>query len=124
MMTSPFRAEEFRKAARSNPTKDCVQVARRTGVVELRDDKQRFGEPGDVRLRFTAAEFDAFLAGVCSGELAGLCIEVIAVDRDVNVLRSTVPQAGGDRLTFTDAELFAFYDGVQRGEFAAEVFAA
>jgi Domain of unknown function (DUF397) len=123
MMTPSFGADEFRKATRSNPTKDCVQIARRAGVVEVRDDKQQFGAPGDVRLRFTAAEFDAFLAGVQSGELAGLCIEITAVDRDVTVLRSTVPQSGGNQLRFTDAELLAFYDGVRRGEFTVQAFA-
>lgn len=123
MMTPWFRTDEFRKATRSNPDKNCVCVARRSGVVELRDDKQVFGGPGDVRLRFTDAEFDAFLAGVQTGQLAGLCIEITAAGHDVNVLRSTVPQPGGDRLTFTDGELLAFYDGVHRGEFTVQAFA-
>lgn len=69
MTTPSFRADEFHKAARSEPKRNCVCVARRAGVVELRDDKRAFGGPGDVRLRFTDAGFDAFLTEVRSGQL-------------------------------------------------------
>ncbi|MGP4015053.1 hypothetical protein [Saccharopolyspora sp. 5N708] len=34
-----FAEHDFRKASASDPSKECVRVARRDGWVELRDDK-------------------------------------------------------------------------------------
>lgn len=63
--THPVFAEhEFSKATYSDPNRDCVQVARLDGWVEIRDDKTTFGAPDDHRLRLTAAAFDAFQASL------------------------------------------------------------
>lgn len=48
------------KARKSGGTGDCVQLRRHDGMIEVRDTKA--GEGGPV-LRFTAAEFAAFLDG-------------------------------------------------------------
>jgi hypothetical protein len=42
----------------------CVEVAVRTAGVAVRDSK----DPGGPELRFTAAEWDAFVRGVRAGE--------------------------------------------------------
>ena len=64
-----FAQHDFRKASASNPYGECVQVARRDGWVEIRDDKTAFGAPNDHRLIFTAERFDRFLAATRAGEL-------------------------------------------------------
>jgi Domain of unknown function (DUF397) len=64
-----FAECEFRKASASQPGKECVQVARRDGWVEIRDDKTAFGAPDDHRLAFTAQQFDHFLTAIRAGEL-------------------------------------------------------
>jgi hypothetical protein len=62
-MTNPrptFRQADFRKSGLSDPDRDCVEVARRAGWVQLRDSKTAFGGPGDGRLTVPAARFAAF----------------------------------------------------------------
>ena len=113
-----FAERDFRKASASNPDRQCVRVARRDGWVELRDDKTTFGAPNDVRLVFTEAQFDEFLAGMRSGQASGLCLAVIAQTDGTYTLRSTVPQpSAGEELEFTEGEIQAFLDGVVQGEF-------
>ncbi len=53
------------KARRSGGGGQCVQVRTRDGDVEVRDSKA--GESGPI-LRFTPAEFAAFLDGARHGE--------------------------------------------------------
>lgn len=53
----------FVKASRSSCTANCVEVRECDCGVQVRDSKN----PGVV-LTFTAAEWDAFLAGVFAGE--------------------------------------------------------
>ncbi|WP_234995461.1 DUF397 domain-containing protein [Streptoalloteichus hindustanus] len=64
-----FSQPEFRKAGRSQPTKECVHVARRDGWVGVRDSKKAFGTSGDHHLVFTAGQFDDFLGRVLGGDL-------------------------------------------------------
>ncbi|WP_093278992.1 DUF397 domain-containing protein [Saccharopolyspora shandongensis] len=73
---------DFHKATHIEPDKNCVRVARRDGWVELCDDKTVLGAPDDHRLVFTAAEFDAFLAGVREVRTEGLCLEIARRDVD------------------------------------------
>lgn len=117
--TLPFHQSDFRKASASNPDRECVRVARRDGWVEVRDDKTSFDGPKDVRLRFTEAQFDAFLAGMRSGQTNGLCLAMSAQADGTYTLRSTVsqPSAVTEELVFTEGETQAFLDGVARGEF-------
>lgn len=124
MKTPPtFDRNEFRKASRSQSDgTNCVLVARRDRWVEVRDSKQWFGGPDDVRLVFDAEEFDEFLAGIRAGDLTGHCVEIVDGKGDTHLFRSTVPQHGQHTLCFTDAELFACYDGVHRGEFAESAY--
>lgn len=114
----PFQQSEFRKASASHPNRECVRVARRDSWVELRDDKTTFGASEDVRLVFSEAEFDAFLAGTRSGQTSGLCLAVIGQSDGTYTLRSTVSQSSENKeLAFTEGEVLAFLDGVARGEF-------
>jgi hypothetical protein len=53
------------KASRSETGSNCVQLRTRAGGIEVRDSKA--GESGAI-LRFTPAEFDAFLDGARKGE--------------------------------------------------------
>lgn len=114
-----FAERDFRKASASQPDKECVRVARRDGWVELRDDKTTFGAPDDLRLVFTEAQFDSFLAGVRCGQTSGFCLEMTRRSDGMYAFRSAVPQiAGADtELEFTEAEVAAFLDGVTQGEF-------
>jgi hypothetical protein len=63
-----FTEADFRKASFSQPDQNCVEVARRGGWAEVRDDKVAYGTPDDHHLAFPAAEFDAFLTAVRQGE--------------------------------------------------------
>jgi transcriptional antiterminator Rof (Rho-off) len=115
-MRPDFTEEDFRKATASNPTTECVRVARRGDWVELRDDKTAFGAPDDHRIVLADEDFDRFQAGVRSGEPAG----PLRLDR----------QAGGTyllrtdavTLTFTEPEVRAFLSGVRNHEFDAAAF--
>ncbi|WXK00933.1 DUF397 domain-containing protein [Saccharopolyspora sp. ID03-671] len=99
------------------PDKECVRVARRDGWVELRDDKKPFGATDDLRIRFTEEQFDAFLVGVRSGDVDGLCLAMTARSDGTYTFRSTITPTPGPELEFTEAEVSAFLDGIARGEF-------
>lgn len=62
---NPDETTPWIKAARSGGGGSCVQLRRRAGGIEVRDSKA--GESGPV-LRFTAAEFAAWLDGARAGE--------------------------------------------------------
>ncbi|NUT36838.1 MAG: DUF397 domain-containing protein [Hamadaea sp.] len=55
--------EQWRTATRSQDT-NCVEVRRSGGLVEVRDSKDRDGGT----LGFTAAAWEAFVAGAKQGE--------------------------------------------------------
>lgn len=114
-----FAERDFHKASASHANQECVRVARRGGWVELRDDKTAFGAPGDLRLVFTETQFDAFLSGVRSGVIAGLCMTMARRADGMYTFRSVVsePSMADVELLFTEAEVDAFLDGVTRGEF-------
>jgi hypothetical protein len=118
-----FAEHDFRKASASKPDRQCVRVARRDGWVELRDDKTTFGAPDDVRLVFTAAQFNAVLAGLRSEDGTGLCLEITRGTDGMYAFRSTVPQPSETdaELRFTEAEVLKFLDGVACGEFDQEI---
>lgn len=114
-----FAEHDFRKASASHPRRECVCVARRHGWVEIRDDKTVFGSPDDQRLVFTAAQFDAFQAGVRSGETSDLCLAMSRLCDGMYRFRSAIsqPESEAAELKLTEAEVAAFLDGVARGEF-------
>jgi len=58
-MTTPWI-----KASASNQQGSCVELRRHDGVIEVRDTKDRSGPV----LRFTGAEFAAWLDGAGKGE--------------------------------------------------------
>jgi uncharacterized protein DUF397 len=110
-MSPHFAEEAFRKSSASQPTHDCVRVARRTGRVELRDDKTTFGAPDDLRIVLTSAEFDRFQAGIRSGRTDGpLCLD--SQGGGTYLLRTAAVT-----LTFTEAEVRAFLSGIRNHEF-------
>lgn len=117
-----FEARDFRKASASEPHKDCVEVARRDGWVEIRDDKTIFGAPDDRRLVLTAEEFDRFQAGVRSGMLGGLCLEMIRLADGTHAFHSTHGLTDTE-LRFADTEVAAFLAGVRAGEFDLAAYA-
>jgi hypothetical protein len=61
----PARVTEWHKSAYSNPSGDCVQVAKLAdGQTAVRNSRFPGGEP----LVFTRAEMTAFLSGAKDGE--------------------------------------------------------
>ena len=56
--------DTWRKSGACNINSNCVEVAVRADGVGVRDSK----DPGGPALEFTAAEWDAFLAGVRDGQ--------------------------------------------------------
>ena len=65
METTSFESHEFRKSTFSPPSDGgCVEVASKSGVIGVRDSKNREG----AVLVFTDVEWDAFLKGVKAGE--------------------------------------------------------
>jgi hypothetical protein len=117
-MSPHFAEKDFRKATASNPTENCVRVARRAGWVELRDDKTAFGAPDDHRIVLTSAEFDRFQAGIRSGSTDG----PLRLDPQRNgtyLLRTATVI-----LTFTEPEVQAFLAGVRAHEFDVAAYAA
>uniref|UniRef100_UPI003F491789 DUF397 domain-containing protein n=1 Tax=Pseudonocardia sp. CA-138482 TaxID=3240023 RepID=UPI003F491789 len=119
--TPPSFAEgEFRKASASQPDKSCVQVARRGGWVEVRDDKTTFGSPADHRLVFTDTEFDAALTGLRAGTTAGLPLHITRRPDGTHTFRRA---DGTTELGFTAREVTAFLDGVHAGEFDTAAYA-
>lgn len=109
-----FAEAEFRKASRSEPNGDCVQVARRDNWVALRDDKTRFGAADDYRLLLRSEDFDQAVAAWRSGSNTG---PVRIVERDHVGLSLCMADGSGPDLTFSAVEIEAFLDGVCRGEF-------
>ena len=64
------RVTEWHKSIHSNPSGDCVQVARLSdGQTAMRNSREPSGEV----LVFTRAEIQAFLAGAKDGEFDYLC---------------------------------------------------
>lgn len=63
---SSFGTQDFRKSSRSDPEKNCVEVARSGGVAQVRDSKTAFGAADDGRLTVTGEQFDALLRAVRS----------------------------------------------------------
>ena len=59
-----FRDKDFFKSSFSKPRHKCVEVARKDGVIAVRDSK----DPHGAILKFTESEWNAFLAGAKSGE--------------------------------------------------------
>ena len=58
-------AQEWIKSTLSQMNGNCVEVAGLSGdLISVRDSKNRRG----AVLRFTPAEWDAFVGGVCNGE--------------------------------------------------------
>lgn len=121
--TAPdFERSQFRKSSRSgqNP-QACVEVARGSGWVAIRDSKQTWNSEDDHRLVVTADQFDAWLATLDGGTADPGCIAITRRAAGVNVFRSTDPRAHGNELVFDDAEVEAFLAGVRGGEFAESV---
>ncbi|WP_439659368.1 DUF397 domain-containing protein [Lentzea sp. HUAS TT2] len=111
--------------AGASQTKDCVQIARRDSIAEVRDTKKSFGAPDDHRLSFNAAQFDDFLARLARGDLSDGCIEVVVREGSIWIFRSRVPQRGSvTELEFTTSEFMAFCLAAADGEFAKHAFTA
>jgi len=134
MSRPDFKLSHYRKASRSdqNPP-NCVHCARGMGWAIIRDTKQLFNSIADHKFWFLVDVFDAFqeavraanlrTALIPAGALDGCCISITREAEDVNVFRSTIPQAGqpaGAVLVFTDAEIEAFFDGIHKREFDSE----
>lgn len=52
----------FRKSSFSDPHANCVEIARRPEIVEVRDSKVEFGSASDVRIKLHPKAFSAFIA--------------------------------------------------------------
>lgn len=109
-----FAPEDFTKAKRSADTADvsnCVRIARRGDIVELRDDKVEFGSPADHRLHFTSAEFDAFQNALRAGETTDGCVVITQRADGLYEFRSAA--TGRSKvLVFDHGEVEAFYAGI------------
>jgi len=57
-------SDEWRTSSRSGTEGNCVEVRMIEGTIEMRDSK----DPAGAVLRFTTAEWDAFLGGAKDGE--------------------------------------------------------
>lgn len=60
------------RKSRASGTGNCVEVARRGGMVFVRDSKVA---PQGPALAFTSSEWNAFLAGVSAGEFSLTALE-------------------------------------------------
>lgn len=56
-----FTAQDFRKSSFSDPDRNCVEVAQRTDLAQLRDSKTAFGADDDGRLTLDPVGFGALL---------------------------------------------------------------
>jgi Domain of unknown function (DUF397) len=65
---APGRDGTWIKASRSSGGSECVEMRRHRGVVEVRDSK----DPDGAVLRFTRAEFVAWIDGAAKGEFRHL----------------------------------------------------
>ncbi len=132
-----FCEHDFVKGSRSNAdgSGDCVGVARLSGVVSIRDDKQAFGSPMDFHLTFTTEQFDRIQAGIRRPDFTGLDLvielDALVVEFDaitqMYAMRSAVPQPGlpeGVALKFTESEMRVFYAAVQDFEFERDTVMA
>jgi ABC-type amino acid transport substrate-binding protein len=64
-------ALEWRKATKSNPSGNCLEVAQLAdGGIAVRDSKQQGRGPV---LQYTPQEWEAFVDGVKKGEFDALC---------------------------------------------------
>lgn len=90
-----------------------VQVARRGGWVELRDDKTECGSIEDQRLVLTDGEFAEFLAGNTEGPHLTLSRHPSG---------DYLLTAHGAELRFAEEEIAAFRDGIENGEFSEGAF--
>jgi hypothetical protein len=67
----PGRDDAWIKASRSAASGDCVEMRRQAGLVEVRDGK----DPEGPVLRFTRAEFLAWVDGAANGEFRHLAAD-------------------------------------------------
>ena len=58
---SPFSKDDFRKVSCSEPQRNCVHVARRGDVAQVRDSKTGFDAADDGRLTVSGEQFTAFV---------------------------------------------------------------
>ena len=128
-----FSDNEFRKASRSGNQNwpNCVEIARRDGVVELRDSKRKGAATyATTALQVTAREFDDFQNAVRAADvrtsyvarevLAGCALVITSLGQNQNIIHLSGVQHGElamDALTYTDDEIIAFFDGVHEREF-------
>jgi hypothetical protein len=59
-------SDEWRKSSRSGTEGNCVEVRMIGGTIEVRDSK----DPAGPVLRFTSAEWTAFVGGAQDGEFS------------------------------------------------------
>jgi hypothetical protein len=67
----PGRDSVWTKASRSAASGQCVEMRRQAGLVEVRDSK----DPEGPMLRFTRAEFLAWVDGAANGEFRHLAAD-------------------------------------------------
>ncbi|SRR6266568_4459004 len=111
-----FSAAEFRKATLSEPSANCVEIARRDGWVEVRDDKLK-GTPyyNVVVLRLPEIKFDVYQAAVRNG--ASTASLHLAVTRRADSNYEFRVAETDTVLLFDQSEVDAFHDGVVKHEF-------
>lgn len=113
---------EFRKASRSaSGGTDCVEYARKCGMVFLRDTKVEFGSAADGIIALSEHNFDTFQADVREGgTTTARCLAITAREDGMFVFHNRADDADAIELVFDQGELDAFLDGVHKGEFDHE----
>ena len=87
---------QWRKSRFSNPSGDCVEVARlASGEVGVRNSRDRTGP----LLAFTVAELDAFVRGVKAGEFDDLVSGLRRPQRSVDGAASAAPSGSASGRT-------------------------